>query len=72
VHPVAALLTVSESLAEELGVGLVNASPVFGSHRIDAPSVQQVEVAKATLGFNAHQFAMVQKAARAAVEALPA
>lgn len=59
VHPVAAIVTLAESIADEHGFGLVPRARrvgdlelpplLFGRHRVDAPSPAQTQLAKAAL-----------------------
>jgi HD-like signal output (HDOD) protein len=70
VHPVAAVVTLAESLAVENGFGLVPSarrlggaavpSLLFGAHRVDAPSWAQVEVSKIALGLDEAQLAQAR------------
>jgi len=80
VHPVAAIVTLAESIACEHGWGLVPAplkvggaelpSLLFGGHRIDVPPFQQVLFAKAALGLDGKKLELVDAECRKVLAAL--
>ena len=80
VHPVAAIVTLAESIACEHGYGLVppplkvrgeqQPSLLFGPQRIDVPSFQQVLLARSALGFDAPRLEQVRAACREVVKML--
>jgi HD-like signal output (HDOD) protein len=80
VHPLAAIVLLAESIAGERGRGLVppslkvrgaaQPSLLFGPHRIDVPSAQQVSAAKAALGFDGWLYERVAAACARVLEAL--
>lgn len=72
VHPVAAIINLAEHLAGEHGFGLVPAapSPLFGDHRVDAPSWTDVALAKSALGFDEAAMKRVTQAAATVLEQL--
>ncbi len=80
VHPMAAIVTLAESIACEHGYGLVppplkvggalQPSLLFGPHRIDAPTEQQVMLAKATLGFEGKKQELVDAECRRVIASL--
>lgn len=82
VHPIAAIITLAESIAADAGFGLVPlprkvagseaASLLFGPHRFDAPSFTQVMVAQAALGFDKLQLERVTAACKPVLDALRA
>ncbi|MBL8954502.1 MAG: HDOD domain-containing protein [Myxococcaceae bacterium] len=80
VHPMAAIVTLAESIACDNGWGLVpralkvggatQPSLLFGGHRVDEPSDQQVMVAKAALGFEGRKVETIQAECKKVLAAL--
>jgi HD-like signal output (HDOD) protein len=82
VHPVAAIVTLAESIAAQHGFGLVpqprkvagsEVPPLlFGPHRFDAPSFTQVLLAQGALGFDKPQMERVNAACKQVLDSLRA